>query len=254
METVHLELATPVWVTPGLSLAAVIGVALPLFVVTMASQNVPGVAVIRASGFPIPISPVVGWTGVANFLLAPFGAFTINLACNHRGDLHGTRSARGSEAALCCVRRNRIFSMCWLDCLAPRSQRYSRLFPHELVAAIAGLALIGTIGNGLAAALASEREREAALITFLVTCIRRNADRDRFGLLGSCCGWLGASDIAHAQDLIEAAFLRWKPNGTLAVETRPPHGDSPGFTRVVQCARVMRCRTIQTTSAIGGPS
>ena len=54
METVHVELAMPVWVTPGFSASALIGVALPLFVVTMASQNVPGVAVIRASGYPIP--------------------------------------------------------------------------------------------------------------------------------------------------------------------------------------------------------
>jgi benzoate membrane transport protein len=80
MEAVRLELAKPVWVMPSLSVSALIGVALPLFVVTMASQNVPGVAVIRASGYPIPISPVIGWTGVANLIFAPFGAFAINLA------------------------------------------------------------------------------------------------------------------------------------------------------------------------------
>src|SRR5690606_5020621 len=76
----RLELARPEWTTPRLSLAAVLGVGLPLFVVTMASQNVPGVAVIRASGYPVPVSPVIGWTGVATLLLAPFGAFALNLA------------------------------------------------------------------------------------------------------------------------------------------------------------------------------
>src|SRR5690606_20933852 len=76
----RLELARPEWTTPRLSLAAVLGVALPLFVVTMASQNVPGVAVIRASGYPVPVSPAVGWTGVATLLLAPFGAFALNMA------------------------------------------------------------------------------------------------------------------------------------------------------------------------------
>ena len=70
-----LQLAKPIFTAPTFSFAAIVGIALPLFIVTMASQNVPGVAVIRASGYAIPISPVVGWTGVTNLLLAPFGAF-----------------------------------------------------------------------------------------------------------------------------------------------------------------------------------
>ena len=76
----QLELARPVFIAPTLSLAAVFGIALPLFIVTMTSQNVPGVAVIRASGYHLPISPVLGWTGVTNMLLAPFGAYALNLA------------------------------------------------------------------------------------------------------------------------------------------------------------------------------
>ena len=73
VEAVRLALARPVWVTPRFTPGAVVGVALPLFVVTMASQNVPGVAVIRASGYTVPISPLIGWTGLANLVLAPFG-------------------------------------------------------------------------------------------------------------------------------------------------------------------------------------
>ena len=76
----RLELAQPVWTTPRPSLASVLGVALPLFVVTMASQNVPGVAVIRASGYAVPVSPAIGWTGATNLVLAPFGGFALNLA------------------------------------------------------------------------------------------------------------------------------------------------------------------------------
>jgi benzoate membrane transport protein len=168
METVHLELATPVWVTPSLSLAAVIGVALPLFVVTMASQNVPGVAVIRASGFPIPISPVVGWTGVANFLLAPFGAFTINLAAITAAICMGREAHEDPKRRYVASVATGFFYVL-VGLFGATVAALFAAFPHELVAAIAGLALIGTIGNGLAAALASEREREAALITFLVT-------------------------------------------------------------------------------------
>ena len=78
---VRLELATPVFITPHWSTPAMIGVALPLFIVTMASQNVPGVAVIRASGYHhVPISPLIGWTGAATAVLAPFGAYALNLA------------------------------------------------------------------------------------------------------------------------------------------------------------------------------
>jgi benzoate membrane transport protein len=167
-ESVSFELARPVWVTPAFSLGALVGVAVPLFVVTMASQNVPGVAVIRASGYAIPISPVVGWTGVANFLLAPFGAFAINLAaitaaiCMGR-EAHEDPKRRyvASMAAGCFYLLIGLFGATVGAVFAA--------FPHELVAAIAGLALIGTIGNGLSVAMAAEREREAALITFLVT-------------------------------------------------------------------------------------
>jgi benzoate membrane transport protein len=80
VEGVRLQWARPVFTTPSLSLASLFGIALPLFIVTMTSQNVPGVAVIRASGYDVPISPVIGWTGVMNTLLAPFGAFALNLA------------------------------------------------------------------------------------------------------------------------------------------------------------------------------
>src|SRR6266853_2881165 len=80
VDAVRLALARPVWVTPRFTPGAVVGVALPLFVVTMASQNVPGVAVIRASGYTVPISPLIGWTGLANLVLAPFGGFSVNLA------------------------------------------------------------------------------------------------------------------------------------------------------------------------------
>jgi benzoate membrane transport protein len=80
MDEARLALAAPVWVTPRFTLGALIGAALPLFIVTMASQNVPGVAVIRASGYAVPISPIIGWTGLANLALAPFGGFALNLA------------------------------------------------------------------------------------------------------------------------------------------------------------------------------
>jgi benzoate membrane transport protein len=168
METVRLELAKPVWTAPGFSMSALIGVALPLFVVTMASQNIPGVAVIRASGYPIPISPVVGWTGVANLVLAPFGAFAINLAAITAAICMGREAHEDVKRRyMASVATGLLYILVGL--FGATVAALFAAFPRELVAAIAGLALIGTIGNGLAAATGNDRDRESALITFLVT-------------------------------------------------------------------------------------
>jgi len=167
-EALALELAMPVFTMPSFSLAAVIGVALPLFVVTMASQNIPGVAVMRASGYDTPVSPVVGWTGIATLVLAPFGAFALNLAAITAAICAGREAHEQPEkrytAAVCAG----VFYVLVGLFGATVGALFAAL-PRELVLAIAGIALIGTIGNGLAAATARESEREPALITFLVT-------------------------------------------------------------------------------------
>src|SRR5215471_895070 len=69
----RLEFAQPIFTAPTFTLTAAIGVAIPLFVVTMSSQNVPGIAVLRANGYQTPASPLIGWTGFTGTLLAPFG-------------------------------------------------------------------------------------------------------------------------------------------------------------------------------------
>lgn len=165
---VKLELATPVFVMPTFSFAALIGVALPLFIVTMASQNVPGVAVIRASGYGVPISPVVGWTGVANLLLAPFGGYALNLAAITAAICMGREAHEDpGRRYIAAVVAGGFYLLVGL--FGATVGALFAAFPKELVLVIAGLALFGTIGNGLAAALASEKEREPALVTFLVT-------------------------------------------------------------------------------------
>jgi benzoate membrane transport protein len=168
----HLDapdgLTRPVWVTPHLSLAAVVGVAIPLFLVTMASQNVPGAAILRAHGYDPPISPVVATTGLATTLLAPFGGYALNLAaitaaiCMGR-EAHHDPDRRYTAAVSAGV----LYVVVGLFGAAVAG--FFAAFPQELVVTIAGLALLGTIGNGLAAALADDRDRDAALITFLVT-------------------------------------------------------------------------------------
>lgn len=162
------QLATPVWTTPEFNPATLIGVGIPLFVVTMASQNVPGIAVLKAHGYQPPASPLIGWTGLTGLLLAPFGGYAFNLAA--------------ITAAICMHPdvdpdpRRRYLGALWaggfyllLGLFGATVAGLFAAFPRELVMAIAGLALLATIGNSLHAALADEGQREAALITFLVT-------------------------------------------------------------------------------------
>ena len=160
--------ATPVFTAPVWSTKAAISLALPLFVVTMASQNLPGVAAIRAAGYDMPISKLISLTGIATLLLAPFGAFALNLSaitaaiCMGK-EAHPDPARRYTAAASCGLIYIAIglFGAVFTTLLAA--------FPKELIAAIAGLALLGTIGSGLTSALADEKHREAATITFLVT-------------------------------------------------------------------------------------
>lgn len=165
----RLALVEPVWVTPSFSVGAFAGIALPLFIVTMASQNVPGVTVIRASGFDrVPISPVVGWTGITTLLLAPFGAFALNLAAITAAICMGREAHADPDRRYVAAVAAGVFYLV-LGVLGSTVGALFLAFPRELVLGIAGLALLGTIAGSLANAMAQETEREPALITFLVT-------------------------------------------------------------------------------------
>jgi benzoate membrane transport protein len=167
-EALQLQWATPIFTVPHFTVTALVGVALPLFIVTMASQNVPGVATIQASGYTVPSSPLIGWTGTATLLLAPFGAFAINLAAITAAISMGREAHDNPDRRyIAGITVGLLYILIGL-CGATVSAFFTAL-PSELVLAIAGLALLGTIGNGLVTALAQENEREPALITFLVT-------------------------------------------------------------------------------------
>lgn len=168
--SVSLSFAVPVFVMPQFSLGAVINLAIPLFVVTMASQNLPGVAAIRATGYEgsIPVSKVITITGAATLLLAPFGAFALNLSAITAAICMGKEAHPDPDklytASVSCGLLYLVIGV-----FGAAVTSLLAAFPKELVAAIATLALLGTIGGGLAAAVKEESHREAALITFLVT-------------------------------------------------------------------------------------
>jgi benzoate membrane transport protein len=164
----RLGVTSPRFVDPTFSLGTMVGVGIPLFIVTMASQNLPGVAVLRGAGYQTPVSPLITATGLTTLVLAPFGTFAINLAAITAAICTGPeahedpdRRYLASVAAGCFYLVIGIFGATVAGVFAA--------FPQALVAGVAGLALFPTIAGSLAGAMGGEPTREAALVTFLVT-------------------------------------------------------------------------------------
>ncbi|HWT38875.1 MAG TPA: benzoate/H(+) symporter BenE family transporter [Paraburkholderia sp.] len=164
----HVALAAPVLTVPAFSLSAVISIGIPLFVVAMASQNVPGIAVLRADGYQTPSAPLISTTGAASLLLAPFGSHGVNLAaitaaiCTGR-EAHEDHTKRYMAAVWCGV-----FYLIAGIFGATIAALFGSL-PKALVVSVAALALFGSIMGGLTNAMQDARQREAALVTFMVT-------------------------------------------------------------------------------------
>jgi benzoate membrane transport protein len=162
------DMALPVWTTPQFSIGALVGVALPLFVVTMASQNLPGVAAQRAAGYDTPVSPAISVTGAAGVLLAPFGGYAFNLAAITAAICMGREAHEDPARRYVAAVAAGVFYVA-LGLVGGAVVGLFNAFPRELVLVVAGLALLGTIAGALAAALKDEAHRDAAGLTFLVT-------------------------------------------------------------------------------------
>lgn len=168
-ETTGVAPLEPLAWPPRFSIGTLLGVTLPLVVVTMASQNLPGVAVLRASGYGgAPVSRLLTLVGLMTLVLAPFGVFALNLAAITAALCMGpeahpdpTRRWMAAAAAGSLYLLVAVFA-------APLAALFAAL-PSAMVATIAGLALLPTIGRSLHAALTDESQRDPALITFLVT-------------------------------------------------------------------------------------
>lgn len=166
--SVDLALAAPVFVAPEFSWQVLVSVGLPLFVVTMASQNLPGVAVLRGDGYRVPVSPVIGWTGATNLVLAPFGCYGMNLAAITAAICTGPQAHPDRERRYLAGVWAGVFYLC-VGLFGATVASLLATLPSTLVLAIAGLGLLGTIGGSLASAMSDEGAREAAVVTFLAT-------------------------------------------------------------------------------------
>jgi benzoate membrane transport protein len=158
----------PQFIIPTFSLQTLIGVGIPLFVVTMVSQNIPGIAVLRAAGYQTPLSPLISWTGFATLVLAPLGGYALNLAAITAAICTGEEAHEDPEKRYIATLSAGFFYLL-LGLSGAAVVGLFNAFPTEFVLALAGLALIGTIANSLTTAVSETKTREAAIITFLVT-------------------------------------------------------------------------------------
>ncbi|MFC5248197.1 MULTISPECIES: benzoate/H(+) symporter BenE family transporter [Streptomyces] len=164
----RIELAKPVLTTPEFSLASLIGIAVPMILATLASQNAPGMAVLTASGYEPKDRLLIGSTGLVSTALAPFGSHAINLAAITAAICTGPESHRDPKRRYVAGVSCGAFYLL----IGAFGSTLVVLFaglPKELVAAVAGVALLGALAGGLTGAVKEEKDREAALITFLAT-------------------------------------------------------------------------------------
>ena len=168
-EQLDLRFSQPVWVWPEFDLGILLGVGLPLFIVTMTSQNIPGIATLRASGYErVPVSPLISGTGLASLILAPLGGFALNLAAITAAICTGSEAHSDPDKRYQAGIWAGLFYLCTGIGAATVVALFS-VFPQALILSLAGLALLGTIANSLSAALTRLDERDAAMVAFLIT-------------------------------------------------------------------------------------
>lgn len=206
MGTLHWQLASPLWTWPAFSLDALFGIALPLFIVTMTSQNMPGIAILRAHGYQPSTSSLISWTGLTGLLLAPFGGYAFNLAAITAAICMGKEvdpdTKRRWPAA--------VWAGCFYlvtGCFGATVAALFSAFPATLVTCVAGLALLGTIGNSLHSALQEDETREAAQLTFIITA----SGISLLGIAPACWGLLIGLAIYQFQPYRQRNQLNLKP-------------------------------------------
>jgi len=201
---VELAIASPVFVVPEFSLHALLGVALPLFIITLTGQYMPGMLVLRNDGFKTSANPILIVTGLGSLLTAPFGSHAFNIAaitaaiCTGK-DAHEDSTKRYIAGIVC-----GIFYII-VGIFGVTLAALFLILPATFIATLAGLALLGTIGSSLANALTNPNGREIALITFLATA----ANVTLLGVGGAFWG-LVAGLGAHL--LINVPFLKKPQN------------------------------------------
>ena len=161
-----LTLAAPVFTLPAFSLNALLSVALPLFLITLTGQYMPGMLVLRNDGFKSSANPIVTITGLGSLLMAPFGSHAFNIAAITAAICTGRESHEEPSKRWIAGIAAGVFYIL-VGVFGVTLAAVFMAFPTTFITTLAGLALLGTIGSSLASAMADAKTREASLITFL---------------------------------------------------------------------------------------
>ncbi len=162
----ELKFATPILTIPEFSLNSLLSVALPLFLITLSGQYMPGMLVLRSDGYKTSANPIVTLTGLGSLLMAPFGSHAFNIAAITAAIVTGSEAHEDpAKRWIGGIAAGLFYTI--IGIFGVTLAAVFMAFPATFITTLAGLALIGTIGNSLASALSDARTREAALITFL---------------------------------------------------------------------------------------
>lgn len=167
-QPIPLAPTLPVFTAPVFNPMTLISIGIPLFVITMATQNLPAVAVLRAAGYRPNSSPLITWTGGATLLLAPFGGYALNMAAISAAVCLGPDAHPNPRRRYTAGVAAGVFYIAMGIFGATVTGVFSAL-PSVLVMALAGIALLSTLGTGLAGAFEKSEQRDAAIVTFLLT-------------------------------------------------------------------------------------
>ena len=178
-----LQLASPVFTMPGFSLNALLSVALPLFLITLTGQYMPGMLVLRNDGFSTSANPIVTLTGFGSLLMAPFGSHAFNIAAITAAICTGKEAHEEPSKRWIAGVAAGVFYML-VGIFGVTLAAVFMAFPATFITTLAGLALLGTIGASLAGAMADTKSREASLVTFLAAA----ANITLFGIGGAFWG------------------------------------------------------------------
>ncbi len=163
-----LQFAAPLFTMPEFSLNALLSVALPLFLITLTGQYMPGMLVLRNDGFKTSANPIVTMTGLGSLIMAPFGSHAFNIAAITAAIATGKEAHEDpSKRWIAGIATGCFYVL--VGVFGVTLAAVFMAFPATFITTLAGLALLGTIGGSLAAAMADPISREAALITFLAS-------------------------------------------------------------------------------------
>lgn len=188
----QLQLAAPVFTRPEFTLNALLSVALPLFLITLTGQYMPGMLVLRNDGFRTSANPIVTLTGLGSLLMAPFGSHAFNIAAITAAICTGKEAHEEPSRRWIAGIAAGVFYIL-VGVFGVTLAAVFMAFPATFITTLAGLALLGTIGGSLANALADAKTREASLITFLAAA----ANISMLGIGGAFWG-LVIGLVAHA--------------------------------------------------------